>query len=163
VSDGKLVALRCGGETRAASVRRALQAMRPWVSDDDAVLVHDAARPCLTLGLIDVLIEQAGAEPGGGLLAVPVADTLKRADSTGHVLETEPRGGLWQAQTPQLFRYGLLRAALEAAGADVTDEASAVERLGFRPKLVAGQTRNLKVTYPEELELAAIILRGLKP
>jgi 2-C-methyl-D-erythritol 4-phosphate cytidylyltransferase len=89
---------------------------------------------------------------------VPVADTLKRAQAGQRIAETVPREGLWQAQTPQMFRHGLLLKALEAAGSEVTDEASAIERMGLQPRLVEGDVRNLKVTYPRDLELAALIL-----
>jgi 2-C-methyl-D-erythritol 4-phosphate cytidylyltransferase len=97
----------------------------------------------------------------GGILAVPVADTLKRADAGQRVAATEPRDGLWQAQTPQMFRYGRLCEAL-AKCCEVTDEASAIEALGLKPKLVRGDTTNLKVTFPADLALAAMILRGRK-
>jgi len=121
--------------------------------------VHDAARPCLTAGLLDRLLDELRADPVGGLLAVPVADTLKRADAAGRVAATEPRDGLWQAQTPQMFRYAQLDAALAACRA-VTDEAGAIEALGLAPKLVRGDATNLKVTWPSDLPLAALILRA---
>ncbi|MEW5944343.1 MAG: 2-C-methyl-D-erythritol 4-phosphate cytidylyltransferase, partial [Pseudomonadota bacterium] len=97
----------------------------------------------------------------GGLLAVPVADTLKRADVHARVLRTESRNGLWQAQTPQMFRFGLLLEALAGSGGEMpTDEAQAIERLGHHPKLVPSDSRNFKVTYPSDLELAELILRN---
>ncbi|HNM23753.1 MAG TPA: 2-C-methyl-D-erythritol 4-phosphate cytidylyltransferase, partial [Rhodocyclaceae bacterium] len=105
------------------------------------------------------LVEQLADDPVGGLLAVPVADTLKRADAEGRAAATEPRDGLWQAQTPQMFRFGLLKQALAASG-EVTDEAGAIEALGHRPKLVRGEGSNLKVTYPADLAIAEGILRG---
>jgi 2-C-methyl-D-erythritol 4-phosphate cytidylyltransferase len=111
--------------------------------------------------MLAALFAELVDDPVGGLLAVPVADTLKRADAEQRVAATEPRDGLWQAQTPQMFRYGLLREAL-ARCRDVTDEASAIESLGLRPKLVRGDATNLKVTYPADLALAAMILRGRK-
>jgi 2-C-methyl-D-erythritol 4-phosphate cytidylyltransferase len=98
-------------------------------------------------------------DPVGGLLAVPVADTLKRADAAQRVAATESREGLWQAQTPQMFRYGLLRRALDGKNA-VTDEAGAVEALGYRPRLVRADASNFKVTYPADLELAELILKA---
>ena len=130
-------------------------------ADDDWMLVHDAARPCLSGAMLAALIDELAHDPVGGLLAVPVADTLKRADGAQRVAATEPRDGLWQAQTPQMFRYGMLREALEKCRA-VTDEAGAIEALGLQPRLVRCDTTNLKVTYPADLALAAMILRGRK-
>lgn len=155
-----LVPLFCGGATRAESVTRGLEQMRAEAEADDWVLVHDAARPCLTRELIDRLITDLAQDETGGLLAIPVADTLKRDDGGHRVLRTEPRDQLWQAQTPQMFRFAPLLAALETADPDSTsDEASAMERRGNRPRLVMGSSANLKVTYPEDLALAALILR----
>jgi len=153
--------LYCGGETRAASVYNGLIAARDAIAGDDWVLVHDAARPCLSPGAVDRLIDEVGDDEAGGLLAIPVADTLKRANGDTRVETTERREGLWQAQTPQMFRYGFLVEALRRSGAGgITDEASAIERLGLKPRLVMGELRNLKVTYPQDLELAEMILRG---
>jgi 2-C-methyl-D-erythritol 4-phosphate cytidylyltransferase len=157
----KLETVRCGGVTRAASVANGLQAAAMVASDDDWVLVHDAARPCLSAAMLAGLFEELASDPVGGILAVPVADTLKRADASQRVAATEPRDGLWQAQTPQMFRYGRLCEGLEKCR-DVTDEASAIEALGLKPKLVRGDTTNLKVTFPADLALAAMILRGRK-
>lgn len=157
----KVAPLYCGGETRAASVYNALVAIRDALTGDDWVLVHDAARPCLSKAALDRLIAEVGGADVGGLLAVPVADTLKREDDEGCVMGTAPRTGLWQAQTPQMFRYGFLVEALRRAGtSEITDEASAVERIGLKPRLVMGEARNLKVTYPEDLELAELILKN---
>ena len=150
--------MRCGGETRAQSVLNGLEALSVDAVDDTWVLVHDAARPCLPSGALARLIDAAQLDAVGGLLAVPVADTLKRADVDGRVATTEPRAGLWQAQTPQMFRYGLLKRALLAAGADMTDEASAIEKLGLRPLLIEADNRNLKITRPRDLQLASLIL-----
>lgn len=157
----RLVALHCGGETRAASVLAGLRAMAGEVADDDWVLVHDAARPCIDGELLQRLKQEVDDDAVGGLLALPVADTLKRGDADGRVLRTESRADLWQAQTPQMFRYRLLVDALSHAGTDavVTDEASAIEHLGYRPRLVMGDSRNLKVTYPQDLALAELILK----
>ena len=157
----KLETLRCGGETRAASVSNGLRAASMVAADDDWILVHDAARPCLSQAMLATLINELADDPVGGILAVPVADTIKRADSEQRVAATEPRDGLWQAQTPQMFRYGLLGDALQKCR-DVTDEAGAVEALGLKPKLVRGDATNLKVTYPADLALAAMILRARK-
>ena len=157
----KLETVRCGGATRAESVTNGLQAAAMVTADDDWVLVHDAARPCISAAMLDALFADLAQDPVGGILAVPVADTLKRADTEQRVAATEPRDGLWQAQTPQMFRYGLLGDALQKCR-DVTDEAGAVEALGLKPKLVRGDATNLKVTYPADLALAAMILRARK-
>jgi len=158
---GKLKPLYCGGAERFESVRNGLDAIRDEVGIEDWVLVHDAARPGLSGELLDRLIGEVGEDPFGGLLAVPVADTLKRADADNRVLRTESRDKLWQAQTPQMFRYSLLQRALSLLdGAVVTDEAQAVERMGFQAKLVAGDMTNFKVTYPQDIKLAELILGG---
>lgn len=153
---GKLVPLYCGGATRAESVGNGLRAMS-GVNANDWVLVHDAARPCLTVAHVEKLLDEVGNDPVGGILAQPVADTLKRADNDGRIDMTVPRERLWQAQTPQMFRHGLLIGALARHG-DVTDEAGAVEAMGYRPRLVASDAGNLKVTYPQDLELAQRLL-----
>lgn len=157
----KLHVLRCGGETRAQSVANGLRAMSEVLGEigRDWVLVHDAARPCLTVAMVERLIAEVGEDDAGGLLAVPVADTLKRAYDGARVLQTVPREGLWQAQTPQMFRHGLLLEALDFAP-QVTDEASAIETLGLAPRLVAADASNLKVTYPLDLQLAQWILEN---
>jgi 2-C-methyl-D-erythritol 4-phosphate cytidylyltransferase len=158
--DGRLEVLRCGGATRAESVTNGLRAIAGRVAADDWMLVHDAARACLTAAHVEALIDAVRADPVGGILATPVADTLKRG-ADGAIAATVPRENLWQAQTPQMFRHALLLKALEGASA-VTDEASAVEALGLRPRLVAADATNLKVTYPLDLHLAEIILRDRK-
>ena len=158
----KLTVLRCGGETRADSVRNGLLAMAERVGTEDWVLVHDAARPCLTVAQVETLIREIGDDPVGGLLAQPVADTLKRADGISRVVETVSRERLWRAQTPQMFRHGELLRALQAC-ADVTDEAGAIEALGLQPKLVNSGGANPKVTYPEDMRLAELILSDREP
>jgi 2-C-methyl-D-erythritol 4-phosphate cytidylyltransferase len=155
----KLEALRCGGATRAESVLNGLAAVARVVAEDDWMLVHDAARPGLSPALLERLCAALRDDPVGGLLAAPVADTLKRADAGQRVAATLPREGLWQAQTPQMFRYGLLRRALAARRA-VTDEAGALEAMGYRPLLVPADASNFKVTYPADLELAERMLAG---
>lgn len=151
--------LYCGGAARAASVYNGLLAARDAMDGDDWVLVHDAARPCLSAAALHRLIDEVGDDETGGLLAMPVADTLKRANGEDRIAATVPREGLWQAQTPQMFRYGLLVEALRRTTASgVTDEAGAIERIGLKPKLVMGEARNLKITYPEDLELAKLVL-----
>ena len=157
IASGRLQVLRCGGDTRAQSVTNGLTAMQ--LPDDAWVLVHDAARPCLEQDLIDRLIDTVGADAVGGLLAIPVADTLKRIGSGQRVSATVPREGLWLAQTPQMFRSGLLLRALKARdGARMTDEASAVEALGLSPLLVESRAGNFKVTWPDDLVLARLRL-----
>ncbi len=160
--DGRLEPLYCGGETRAASVFNGLLAAHDAFEAADWVLVHDAARPCLGADVLARLIDELSADETGGLLAIPVADTLKRAGSDGRVAQTEPRESLWQAQTPQMFRYRLLIEALRRADLNAaTDEARAVEDLGAKPRLVMGSGRNIKVTWPDDLALAALILEGM--
>ena len=157
----KIEILRCGGELRAASVYNGLTAVRDRVARDDWALVHDAARPCLSVAALQRLIAHVGEDEVGGLLAVPLADTLKRSDGGDRVAATEPRARLWQAQTPQMFRYGALLDALgRVALSSITDEAAAIEAAGLAPRLVMGETRNLKVTYPDDLALAELILAG---
>ena len=157
----KLEPLYCGGETRAATVFNGLLAARDTIAAADWVLVHDAARPCLARAELDRLFAELGDDATGGLLAVPVADTLKRANRESRVAHTEPRDNLWGAQTPQAFRYRVLLEALRAADPErVTDEAGAVEALGMKPKLVLGDARNIKVTFPGDLILAEQILRS---
>ncbi|EJN03566.1 2-C-methyl-D-erythritol 4-phosphate cytidylyltransferase [Herbaspirillum sp. YR522] len=158
--------LRVGGATRQESVLNGLQAMRAEVGDDDWILVHDAARPGLDASLIDRLLETLGDDPVGGLLAVPVVDTLKRAsgDDSGRAGQTVPRAGLWAAQTPQMFRYALLQRALLQARQlgqldAITDDASAIEMLGLQPRLVPGSPRNLKVTQAPDAALAEFFLK----
>ncbi len=153
----KLEPLYCGGATRAESVANGLLASELDV--DDWVLVHDAARPCLTQTHLDKLITELRDDAVGGILAVPVADTLKRADAQQRIACTESREGLWQAQTPQMFRAGLLAQGLQQCR-NVTDEASAIEALGLYPKLVAGDSSNFKVTYPQDILLAELLLNA---
>jgi 2-C-methyl-D-erythritol 4-phosphate cytidylyltransferase len=161
---GKLIVLECGGATRAESVLNGLKSARDAssISDNDWVLVHDAARPCLGKAQLEQLMDELADDEVGGLLAVPVADTLKRSDTANRVERTESRDKLWQAQTPQMFRYSLLVEALSGTGGiGMTDDASAIEALGLRPKLILSDARNLKVTYPPDLALAELILRNL--
>ncbi|MDP1644656.1 MAG: 2-C-methyl-D-erythritol 4-phosphate cytidylyltransferase [Thiobacillus sp.] len=152
----KLQPLYCGGATRAESVANGLLASE--LEPDDWVLVHDAARPCLTQAHLAKLISELHDDAVGGILAVPVADTLKRADDQQRIARTEEREGLWQAQTPQMFRAGLLAQALGNAK-KFTDEAAAVEALGLKPKLVLSESGNFKVTYPQDLLLAELLLQ----
>ena len=143
-----------GGDSRAASVLAALQALPDSVRGDDFVLVHDAARPNLALADLEQLLERGRADPVGAILAAPVRDTLKRAGDDGGIDRTEPRERLWRAFTPQLFRRMQLARALRAAadaGVAITDEAMAMERQGLRPLLVEGREDNFKITTPADL------------
>lgn len=153
----QLRVLRCGGATRAQSVTNGLRQLSGAVIGSDWILVHDAARCCLTPALVETLLDELENDPVGGLLAIPVADTLKRTQDDQRVAETVARAGLWQAQTPQMFRYGMLLDALENAP-EVTDEAGAIEVLGMKPKLVTADATNFKVTWPLDLQLAEWIL-----
>jgi 2-C-methyl-D-erythritol 4-phosphate cytidylyltransferase len=147
-----------GGAARSDSVRCGLQTLREELADDAWILVHDAARPCVRSDELAALIDQVREDAVGGLLAVPIVDTIKHADATGRASETVDRTGLWRALTPQMFRYAILCSALDHAarsGVAVTDEAQAVELLGLRPKLVSGSADNLKITVPEDLDRAA--------
>jgi 2-C-methyl-D-erythritol 4-phosphate cytidylyltransferase len=155
----RIAPLYCGGVTRRDSVLNGLVAASSLLQASDWVLVHDAARPCLGLAELSRLIALGSEDSVGGLLAVPVADTLKRADEAGRAAATEPRDGLWQAQTPQMFRHGVLLNALSESG-QVTDEAAAVEHMGLKPLLVEGARDNLKVTYPADIALAEYLLKG---
>jgi 2-C-methyl-D-erythritol 4-phosphate cytidylyltransferase len=150
--------LRCGGATRMDSILNGLRALDGQIAAHDMVLVHDAARPGLTPALIGKLVQEVGANPAGGLLALPVVDTVK--STRGGKLQTTPRDGLWLAQTPQMFSYALLLRALGSA-ADahaITDDASAVEALGLSPQLVEGHPRNMKVTLPADIRIAEMYL-----
>jgi 2-C-methyl-D-erythritol 4-phosphate cytidylyltransferase len=154
---------RCGGATRAASVSRGLEELRRrGAGDADWVLVHDAARCLLRPAWVESLIEACRGDEVGGLLALPVADTLKEERPNGsappRVAATVQRSGKWLAQTPQMFRIGLLQRAIAVAGEAVTDEASAVEALGLAPLLVRGDVENLKLTWPADFDLAERLL-----
>jgi 2-C-methyl-D-erythritol 4-phosphate cytidylyltransferase len=161
---GRLQPLYCGGKTRRDSVYNGLVAAMAAVNADDWILVHDAARPCLPKKDLKNLIRECEKDEIGGILALPVAETVKRAakDEAGtqRVAASEDRSQLWLAQTPQMFRAGLLAQALRGAKGLVTDEASAVEQMGLKPRLVTGSRENLKVTWAEDLAIAASILKG---
>lgn len=149
---------RCGGATRAETVANGLVALcERGAQPQDWVLVHDAARCLIRPEWVDRLIDACMDDEVGGLLALPVADTLK-AENEGRVLGTVDRNGKWAAQTPQMFRLGLLAPALAHAGAGVTDEASAIEALGHAPKLVRGEWENFKLTWPGDFQLAERLL-----
>jgi 2-C-methyl-D-erythritol 4-phosphate cytidylyltransferase len=161
----RLIETTEGGEQRAHSVRNALRALATRVREDDWIMVHDAARPCFAAADLALLKRELSSHPVGGLLAVPLADTLKRAlepaSHVTHVDATLDRDGLWRAATPQVFRFGMLLKALEAAlasGRVPTDEAQAIEWSGQRPRLVTGRADNIKVTTADDLALAGAIL-----
>ncbi|WP_026470411.1 2-C-methyl-D-erythritol 4-phosphate cytidylyltransferase [Alkanindiges illinoisensis] len=151
-----------GGAERMDSVLAAMQYLQQFATAQDWVLVHDVARPCILANDLQHLLDELKEDAVGGLLAVPVRDTLKRGNA-GQVVETVPRDHLWQCQTPQMFRFGLLLDALQQAKTQqqlVTDEAGAIEQFGLPVKLVNGSSTNIKITYPEDLGLAAAILKA---
>jgi len=151
-----------GGAERCHSVLNGLRALAGRAAAQDWVLVHDAARPCLRREDMDRLIELMQDHPVGGLLGIPVTDTKKSADQQGNVIETVRREGLWRALTPQMFRYGLLLQALQAAvdrDAAVTDESAAMEMAGYAPRMVEGHSDNIKITRPQDLALAELYLQ----
>ena len=160
----RLIESAPGGAERVHSVRAGLRALANHARDDDWIMVHDAARPCFAATDLALLKQDLAAHEVGGLLALPLADTLKRAANAADppaVETTVDRAGLWRAATPQVFRFGHLTRALDAAlaaGKTPTDEAQAIEWLGFRPRLVAGRPDNIKVTTADDLKLAAAIL-----
>jgi 2-C-methyl-D-erythritol 4-phosphate cytidylyltransferase len=150
-----------GGRERCHSVLNALKHLQTLARADDWVLVHDAARPCLSPDDLDKLTTTLADDPVGGILAAPVRDTLKRADGENRIDQTVDRTALWHALTPQMFRLAVLHAALQAsieADVAVTDEAAAVERMGLRPRLVEGRSDNIKITHTQDLALAERIL-----
>lgn len=162
VSQDKRISCVKGGSERADSVLAALDALAGHAQENDWLLVHDAARPCITTGAIEQLYAQLAQHPVGGILAVPVSDTLKQVDSALQINHTLDRRLLWQAQTPQMFRLGLLRSCLSRAlaeGKQITDESSALELYGYQPQIVEGRADNLKITRPEDLPLAQMILQ----
>lgn len=150
-----------GGEQRCHSVLNALDYLSQQAHANDWVLVHDAARPCVQISDIHRLITLLKEDAVGGLLAVPVRDTMKRTDNTQHVTATVERTGLWHALTPQMFRLGMLRDAITAAltqGVQITDEAMAIELTGRQPRLVEGSADNIKITRQDDLRLAELYL-----
>jgi 2-C-methyl-D-erythritol 4-phosphate cytidylyltransferase len=145
--------LPTAGALRAETVSNTLAAIQKQIDRNAWVLVHDAARPCIEPRTIERLINECKLHPVGGLLALPVADTMKRANAANEVIETVSRDQLWRAQTPQMFRYETLQHALNAAP-DATDESQALEAIGLAPKLVLGDVQNVKITYPGDLAIA---------
>jgi len=153
----RLQPLYCGGETRRDSVYNGLVAAMAVLEADDWMLVHDAARPCLPAKDLDNLMRELEGDEVGGILALPVVDTVKKV-AGNRIESTQERAQFWLAQTPQMFRAGLLAQALASARGSPTDEAAAVEQLGLKPRVVAGSRENLKVTWPEDVAIAEAIL-----
>lgn len=154
---------RVGGETRAHSVANGLATLlaQTQLTDDDMVLVHDAARCCLPQSALNRLLDALPQCPDGAILAIPVADTLKYQDDNQRIVHTVPRTGLWQAQTPQAFRAGSLHHALQTVDlVHITDEASAMEALGYAPQLIEGDSRNIKLTRPDDAFWATWLLQA---
>lgn len=152
-----------GGEQRCQSVLNGLYALAGLADEDDWVLVHDAVRPCVRLDDIETLLREIDNHPVGGLLGIPVSSTLKLVNDNRDIVATIPRDDMWQASTPQAFRYGRLREVLEhcvTQGDFVTDEAVAMEKAGYTPRLVRGGADNIKITYPEDLRMAGVILQA---
>lgn len=144
-----------GGKTRAHSVLNCLNSLSKVANEHDFVLVHDASRPFLTLKNIADLISACENHPVGGILGMPLVDTIKKVDTNNNIIETVSRENLWQAQTPQLFRYKILQHAIQSAlnnKKNITDEASAIELLGYSPKMVLSSRENFKITYPEDMQ-----------
>jgi 2-C-methyl-D-erythritol 4-phosphate cytidylyltransferase len=155
----KVEAIFCGGATRAESVGNSVKHLNEKVAGDDWVLVHDAARPCLQKELVEQFLDELENDAVGGLLAMPLTDTLKSADENLRVAATIPRLELWRAQTPQMFRRDLLLRGLEKKPT-ATDEAEAVESIGYyTPRLVEGENTNIKVTFAEDIAIAEVILK----
>ena len=151
----------CASSTRAMTVFNGLKHLLTQGADpQDWVLVHDAARCLITPAQINALIDACQNDEVGGLLALPLPDTLKSSTLEGRVTATIPRSDKWLAQTPQMFRIGQLITALEKAGSSVTDESSAIEALGLQPKLVKGSMQNFKITYPADFALAEAVLKA---
>jgi 2-C-methyl-D-erythritol 4-phosphate cytidylyltransferase len=151
-----------GGAERCHSVYNALDSLDGEAQEQDWVLVHDAARPCVRMSDVLRLLRDIGRHPAGGLLALPLNDTVKRADAALQAETTVDRSGLWRAQTPQVFRYGALKSALASALAGnrlVTDESQAMELAGHRPLLVAGSADNIKITDMQDMKLAELYLQ----
>ncbi len=155
----KTRAVACGGASRAESVLNGL--MQLTVAADDWVLVHDAARPGIDAAMVKRLMAEVATGEVGGILALPLADTLKRADAHKHIAATLPREGLWQAQTPQMFGYAALTRALQIhLQRQPTDEAQVMEWMGMQPKLVLGDLKNMKITYPQDLTVVAALMQA---
>jgi 2-C-methyl-D-erythritol 4-phosphate cytidylyltransferase len=162
VANDKKIHTTIGGRERSDSVLSALESLQKKAKLSDWILVHDAARCCIHSAVIQTLLTTLASDDVGGILGVPASDTLKQVGEDQEILLTLNRSVIWQAQTPQLFRYGVLREALQSAlqkKQTVTDEASAIELAGYKPKIVMGHHDNIKITHPEDLIIAETILR----
>lgn len=151
-----------GGEQRCHSVLNGLLALKEYAAAGDWVLVHDAARPCVRIADLTSMLDTLSAHEVGGVLGLPVHDTMKSVDHKAEILQTLDRNHLWHAFTPQMFRYAVLKSALEQAlqdGYEVTDEASAMEHIGAQPLMIEGHADNLKITRPEDVQLATFYLQ----
>jgi len=151
--DGASITTVVGGKNRRDSVLNALTSLKNIAKKDDWILVHDAARPLVKLKDLDLLVETLKNDDVGGVLAAPIIDTIKQSDNKDNVVATLDRSYLWKALTPQMFRFGMLLEALSKYSL-ATDEAQAIEKLGFVPKLVASSASNIKITSPEDLAYA---------
>ena len=162
VPRSELIIVVDGGEERSDSVLNGLERLSQHASDSDWVLVHDAARPCLSGYDLEDMVTELWDHPVGGILAAPLSDTIKRSGVDREIVGTVDRTGLWRALTPQMFRLGMLRESLRKSiddGIAVTDDSQAIERLGFRPRLISGDAGNMKITHPGDILLAEEILR----
>lgn len=162
IFNNPLIHIATGGASRAESVLNSLDYLSGRASSKDWVLVHDAARPCVTLASIKKLCDELTDSQIGGILSVPVSDTIKRVADLNEIQATVDRSPLWQAQTPQMFRYQLLRDCLTSAltnNQNITDESSALELCGYKPLVIEGRSDNIKVTRPDDLVLAEFILQ----
>lgn len=162
ISDHNKISRTDGGESRANSVLNGLTSIENIAKDEDWVLVHDAARPCLSQDLLNNLVNKLSGDQVGGILAIPAKDTLKVSDSSGITIDkTLDRSQIWHAQTPQMFRYGLLKKAMDIAlssSFEITDEASAMEYAGHQVKIIEGDSTNLKITTQDDLKFAQFLL-----
>ncbi|MEJ6563842.1 MAG: 2-C-methyl-D-erythritol 4-phosphate cytidylyltransferase [Burkholderiales bacterium] len=160
LDQSKLTIVSLGGKTRAETVLNGIRSLGGEVRDVDWILVHDAARPLITAELIDRLIDGVGNYSDGGLLACRLVDTIKQSDDRDHIFSTVDRKKFWSAQTPQMFRRATLEEALEGKNnfEEITDESSAVERLGMKPRLIQSEADNFKITYERDLDRAQLVL-----
>jgi 2-C-methyl-D-erythritol 4-phosphate cytidylyltransferase len=148
----KTMVYKSGGKTRSETVLNTLNQIKKNVGSEDWIMVHDAARLGINESMINKFISEIGNHKVGGIMAIPVSDTVKRVNQSGIIIGTENRNEIWLAQTPQMFRYKVLKKAIEKFKGSPTDECEAVEFLGLKPKIILGNASNFKVTYPEDME-----------
>ena len=158
----KTTLINCGGSTRSETVRNALRVVGEDIQKKDWIMVHDAARVGITESLINNFIRELGDDKVGGILAVPAIDTVKRVDKKQQIIRTVKRDEIWLAQTPQMFRFDILKDALASFKGNPTDESEAIEALGLSPKVVKGNLLNFKITYPEDLMRVERLIKGAK-